>query len=100
MSAPSKPVRLADRYGAVLNGRSLGESIRGKAMDHVRRGEAVVLDLDGVEAVSPSFADEIFGKLQAEAGDLFEVINIGPALKPMANIARAGRKDIGSGSSR
>jgi hypothetical protein len=69
-------------------------------MDHVRRGEAVVLDLDGVEAVSPSFADEIFGKLQAEAGDLFEVINIGPALKPMANIARAGRKDIGSGSSR
>jgi hypothetical protein len=97
MSAPSKPIRLADRFGAVLGGRIVGEEIRREALGQVARGEKVVLDLDGVEAVSPSFADEIFGKLHAEAGDSVEIVNVGEALQRMAKIARAGREDPNGG---
>jgi hypothetical protein len=91
-------MRLVDRFGAVLGGRSLGETIRAEVLEQLSHGEnLVVLDLDGVEAVSPSFADEVFGKLQAEVGDRLQIINVGEALQPMANIARAGREENSDG---
>lgn len=94
--APSREMRLADEYGPVLSGRLLGEAIRRDVTQLVGSGEKVVLDLDGVEAVSPSFADEIFGKLPSEVGESVEFINVGDGLQSMANIARAGRADAES----
>ena len=58
-------VRLVDEVGPVLAGRPDAARLRERVVDAAAAGEAVV-DLAGVEAVSPSFADEFFGKLSPE----------------------------------
>jgi STAS-like domain of unknown function (DUF4325) len=95
--APCQQMQLADEHGVVLGGRVLGEQIRAEVVRQVRAGGTVVLDLAGVEAISPSFADEIFGKLPAEVGDGVEFANVSDQLQAVANMARAGRADHGSG---
>jgi hypothetical protein len=85
-------MRLAERYGEVLGGRVLGEKIRVEVAKQVDAGETVVLDLEGVLAISPSFADEIFGKLPAEVDDdRIEFVNVSEQIQAVANMARAGR---------
>lgn len=97
-SAPCEKMRLADLHGEVLGSRVLGEHIRAEVVRQAQTGATVVIDLDGVQAVSPSFADEIFGKLPSEVGDRVEFVNVGDALRAMANIARAGRAEGGNSS--
>lgn len=58
-------IRPADELGPVLAGRSLAEALRNRIEELASR-EHVVVDFEGVEAVSPSFADEIFAKLPPE----------------------------------
>lgn len=48
--------------GAELVGRSAGARLRERIVHSARTG-LVVVDLAGIEAISPSFADELFGKL-------------------------------------
>ncbi len=60
-------------------------------MRQTASGEHVVIDFDGIDALSPSFADEIFGKLPTEAGDRVKFVNLGPAMQTMASIAKKGR---------
>jgi hypothetical protein len=55
-------LQLADEVGPVLAGRLDGARMRERVVEAVAAGEAVV-DLDRVEAISPSFADEFFAKL-------------------------------------
>lgn len=95
-SAPCDHMRLADKHGEVLGGRILGEEIRAEVISLVKTGEEVVLDLDGVLAISPSFADEVFGKLPAEVGDRVRFVNVGDNLQTVAEMARAGRSGNGS----
>lgn len=95
--APSdEKMRLADKHGEVLGGRVLGEEVRASVVREVESGKTVVLDLDGVQAISPSFADEIFGKLPLEVGDRVEFANMSRQLQAVADMARAGRADNGS----
>ena len=59
------------------------------------RGERVIVDFAGVgvEAISPSFADEVFAKLDQsllEKG-LVELANVDPRLRPIIRFVRAGR---------
>lgn len=93
--APSDKMRLAEKHGEVLGGRILGEEIREEVVRLVNSGEKVVLDLEGVQAISPSFADEIFGKLPLEAGHEVEFANLSPQIKAVAEMARAGRASGG-----
>lgn len=95
-SAPCDQMRLAEKHGEVLGGRVLGEEIRTEVISLVEAGEEVVIDLDGVLAISPSFADEIFGKLPAAVGDHVRFVNVGDNLQTVAEMARAGRSGNGS----
>jgi STAS-like domain of unknown function (DUF4325) len=61
-------IRLVDEIGSVLVGRQVAERLRGRVEEAARHG-AVVLDFDGVLAVSPSFADELFAKLAVDVRD-------------------------------
>jgi hypothetical protein len=58
-------IRPAEEFGPVLTGRSLAETLRAR-IETLAAAEPVVVDFDGVEAVSPSFADEIFAKLPVD----------------------------------
>ena len=94
-SAPcNEKMRLADKHGEVLGGRVLGEEIRIEIVRRVSAGEKVLVDLDGVNAISPSFADEVFGKLLAEVDpDKVEFVNVSDQILAVANMARAGRSN-------
>ena len=57
--------RLAECEGEFLT-RSQGEHVRTKLLDSYERvcsGDALVIDFAGVELMTPSFADDCFGKL-------------------------------------
>jgi STAS-like domain of unknown function (DUF4325) len=91
-SALCEAMHLVKEHGEVLGGRVLGEEVRVKVARLVEEGEVVTLDLDGVVAVSPSFADEVFGKLPAEVGDEhIEFVNLSAEIQAVADMARAGR---------
>ena len=63
-SSPSQEqtIRLGE-WGPDVTGRSLGIVVRGEVLPHAPE---VVFDCSGVESISPSFADELFGKLAAQ----------------------------------
>ena len=56
-------MKLAEIHGPVLAGRAAAERIVKDVVAEIAHGDCVVLDFEGVQAVSPSFADELFGKL-------------------------------------
>lgn len=84
-------VRLAEEHGVVLAGRDLAKAIRGDVVGRVNRGEEVVIDFDGVVAISPSFADELFGKLPITVGDRVQFEHVSEHIASVAKMARAGR---------
>src|SRR4051812_11335427 len=52
-------------FGPNISGRERGQAIR----EQIRPGiEEVVFDCQGIETMSPSFADELFGKLAVQEG--------------------------------
>jgi hypothetical protein len=61
-SGGKQEISLTD-LGPDLSGRELGESIRNRVAADT---EEVVFDCEGVETMSPSFADELFGKLAVQ----------------------------------
>lgn len=87
-------IRLADELGAVLAGRGNAERLRSR-VEHVARDEAqnVVLDFTGVITVSPSFADELFAKLDptVRRSGRIEARNMGAGLRSIARYVEAGR---------
>jgi hypothetical protein len=60
-SPDMQTIRLSES-GPDLSGRGLGETVRESVEPGVAR---VVFDCQDVESMSPSFADEVFGKLAA-----------------------------------
>jgi STAS-like domain of unknown function (DUF4325) len=70
-------VSLAD-WGPDLSGRTLGASIREEVVD---LAPEVLFDCAGVESMSPSFADEVFGKLaSSDKRPHINVVNANPAV--------------------
>lgn len=91
MASGSSVIRLADTYGPVLTGRHLATGIRTEVEELLRHEDHVTIDLRGVEAMSPSFADEILGKLQVSGGDRVRFKNAGPQLRTVARMVRSSR---------
>lgn len=56
-------ISLHDRLGPALVGRFPGSELRAEIEEAVRDGQQVVVDFTGVAVISPSFADEVFAKL-------------------------------------
>lgn len=62
-------IRAAEELGQVLSGRFQAEELRQRIETAVAAGGSVVIDFEGVEAMSPSFADELFAKMPPELLD-------------------------------
>jgi hypothetical protein len=60
-------VRPADDLGPVLTGRSVAARLRERIESELVADGQVTIDLEGVEVISPSFADELFAKLPRQA---------------------------------
>jgi hypothetical protein len=85
---PEMTIKPADRLGPVLAGRAEAIELREDVERRASHGP-VVVDLDGVLTMSPSFADELFAKLAADVDVAFE--NMDEDLQNLANYVRAGR---------
>jgi hypothetical protein len=86
-------IRLADEFGAVLVGRAAAERLRLRIEQATSNREPVTLDFEGILTVSPSFADELFAKLDPglrHSGQL-EVKGMSPALESIERFVVAGR---------
>jgi hypothetical protein len=90
-------LRLADEVGPVLAGRSEGARMRERLVAAVATGEAVI-DLEGVEAISPSFADEFFAKLPAGLleGDSVRFEHLTPEVEAIVRAVTAARAQRGA----
>lgn len=90
--ATENKMKLAES-GPVLTGRASAASIVERVLEQLARGESVELDFAGVQAVSPSFADELFGKLVTRVNiDRVRFINLSPHLASVARMAEQHRR--------
>jgi hypothetical protein len=94
-------IKPAAELGSVLTSRSIAEELRLRLVEIAGRGERVVVDFDGVEAMSPSFADEIFAKLPAELVESGAVRfeNLDEDLLTLMRFVLAGRASASDSSS-
>lgn len=89
-------VALAE-HGQDLSGRPLGKVIRAEVLDAGR--DAVILDFDGVESLSPSLADEAFGLLAlAKDRPKIRVINATPDIVSTVRFAVGNRSAAAAAS--
>ncbi len=98
-SAPQMTVDLAAELGSVLTSRSIGQQVRERITSAAAAGEGVVVSFAGVEAMSPSFADEIFAKVDdslVQQG-LIEFVDVDPTLEAIIRFVRAGRTSQAAG---
>jgi hypothetical protein len=84
-------IRLVDEFGPVLAGRGRATQMRKEIEALAGRGDEIIVDLEGVEAISPSFADELFGKLPVAIGERISFEGASPILDEIARMARTGR---------
>ena len=86
-------IELFAEFGPLLTSRSLGAAVRERISQAAMQGETVIVSFSGVEAISPSFADEIFAKLDQSLidGGLIEFVDVDPRLQPIIRFVRAGR---------
>lgn len=90
-------MKLAESYGSVLTGRAYAAEIVERVARDIARGESVEIDFSDVHAVSPSFADELFGKLAARV-DISDVrfTNLSEHLQSVARMAAQRRRQSDS----
>ena len=62
-------ITLASSAGTDLSSRARAAVVRRQILSHIVEGSPVIIDLEGVRAMSESFADELFGILAAKNGD-------------------------------
>lgn len=86
-------VRPADELGPVLTGRTVAARLREEVERELAAEGEVTIDLEGVEAISPSFADELFAKLPREALNSGRVRfeHLDPSDSALARFVMAGR---------
>jgi len=90
----SMTLRPSDEYGCVPAGRWQAAELRETIEHAVACGTRVVVDFTAVEAMSPSFADELFAKLDpelVESGSVqFE--HLPEDHEPLTRFVAAGRR--------
>lgn len=86
-------IKAADEIGQVLTGRSEAAVLRTRVEQLAAQDPPVTVDFSGVITASPSFADELFAKLDPaliENGDvIFE--HVPPSVASIARYVRSGR---------
>lgn len=93
MATASVTMKLAERHGSVLSGRIFAAELAEEVLSQAEENGVVVFDFAGVETVSPSFADELFGKLVVRVGpDRVRFENLSPHLQAVSQLARLGRE--------
>ena len=92
-SHPSMTIRLADDFGSVLAGRTRATRFREGVEQRAREG-AVVLDFEGITTVSPSFADELFAKMDPSLLDqgTIRFEHLGAGIAAIADYVIAARQ--------
>jgi anti-anti-sigma regulatory factor len=87
-------LQLAEEFGAVLVSRTRAAELRRAIEAALRSGDDVVVDLQGVSAISPSFADELFAKTKVgPAGlDRLSFENVPESVEPLIRFVRSGRR--------
>lgn len=57
------------KFGTILSTRSLGKQVYASLYNNILHcDELLILDFDGIDAVTNSFADEVFGRLAEQIG--------------------------------
>ncbi|HWQ24451.1 MAG TPA: STAS-like domain-containing protein [Gaiellaceae bacterium] len=86
-------IRLAEELGSVLSGRFEAEELRARIEAELAAGAEVVVSFQGVVAMSPSFADELFAKVSEEAFERGRVrfVDLAEDLLAIARFVREGR---------
>lgn len=85
-------ISLLERFGPAPAGRTAARVLR----DEIEAGAAhgtVRLDLTGVQVMAPSFADELFAKLDhgLEAAGRVEFVGVPAELEPLIRMVRRRR---------
>ena len=88
-------IRPALEFGPVLTSRSTAELLRRRIENEALSGAHVTVDFAGVEAVSPSFADEIFAKIDHELVDSGHIRfeNLSDDLLALVRFVVSGRQE-------
>ncbi|HEX5008978.1 MAG TPA: STAS-like domain-containing protein [Planctomycetota bacterium] len=86
-----------EKFGTVLLTRDQGKPIRAKLLSLIRSGHAIRVLFDDVETVTPSFADEVIGRMLLDLGEADFRKNItlvcsDPATRRLVNAVLANRK--------
>jgi hypothetical protein len=88
-------LKLSER-GHLLVTRDQGEPLRQELLELLSKHQSVVVDLDGVEAYTPSFIDEVLGKCLAAIGpDQFrrriKLVSSTPEVRKLTNLVLSNR---------
>jgi hypothetical protein len=83
-------------FGEILVTRDQGESVRQKLLDLLDQFDEVEVNLDGVEAYTPSFMDELLGKsLEVTGASRFKrqvkLVSSHPEIRKLANLVLSNR---------
>ncbi len=86
-------IRPAEELGPVLSSRFEAEELRERIETELAAGAEVVVSFDGVVAISPAFADELFAKVPEDAVEDGRVrfVDLGEDLLAIARFVREGR---------
>lgn len=86
-------IRPAEELGPVLSSRFGAEELRERIEAELATGAEVVVSFEGVIAISPSFADELFAKVPEDAVEDGRVrfVDLDDDLLAIARFVRTGR---------
>jgi hypothetical protein len=86
-------LHIVELLGPVLTGRPMAAGVVQVVEAAISRGDVLTLDFAGVQAVSPSFADELFGKTAArDHAGVIRFVNLSDHLQSVAQMARRQRR--------
>lgn len=88
-------LNLAEEAGSVLTGRFEAAGMRARVVAGAANGD-VVVDLQGVNVISPSFADEFFAKLPPEliASGKIQFVHLTSEFAAIVRTVTAGRAHL------
>lgn len=76
----------SEAFGSFLSGRDQGASMRAQIENLRFAADVVCVDLDGVEMMTPSFADEAFGRIAGALQDeSVELRNVPSAIEALVS---------------
>lgn len=85
---------LAKELEPVVSSRFAAEELRARIEHELAGGAEVVISFEGVVAISPSFADELFAKMppEAERSGRLRFVGLSEDLLAIARFVREGRR--------